>query len=170
MLQPALGTLMFASSSRGRGNPELRVEISTPPTEDELSLALSADGQKIVFAAAAAGGERRNSGCDRLTRARLDPSAGLMGPHIRSGRQTDEPSHFSQTTRSSGLTSLGGPPLTLVEYVPGRGGAWNTSGVIVFAATDGPLRRVSEKGGESTPLTRVETPQQLNHRFPTVPA
>ena len=35
--------------------PEMRLEITTPPTTDPVSLAISPDGQKIVFVATAEG-------------------------------------------------------------------------------------------------------------------
>jgi eukaryotic-like serine/threonine-protein kinase len=159
-----LGTLM-STRRPAAAAPELRVEISTPPTEDELSLALSPDGQKIVFAAAAAGGE------PQLWLRSLDSSAarplgGTNGATYPFWSPDGRAVAFFADNKVKRIDVAGGPPETLVSTSPGRGGAWNTSGVIVFAATDGPLRRVSEKGGESTPLTRVETPQQLNHRFP----
>jgi eukaryotic-like serine/threonine-protein kinase len=160
----ALGTLMFARRPAAAA-PELRVEISTPPTEDELSLALSADGQKIVFAAAAAGGESQ-LWLRSLDSSAARPLSGTNGATYPFWSPDGRAVAFFADNKIKRIDVAGGPPQTLVSTSPGRGGAWNTSGVIVFAATDGPLRRVSEKGGESTPLTRVETPQQLNHRFP----
>jgi eukaryotic-like serine/threonine-protein kinase len=160
----ALGTLMFARRPAA-AEPELRVEISTPPTEDELSLALSADGQKIVFAAAAPGGESQ-LWLRSLDSSAARPLSGTNGATYPFWSPDGRAVAFFADNKIKRIDVAGGPPQTLVSTSPGRGGAWNTSGVIVFAATDGPLRRVSEKGGESTPLTRVETPQQLNHRFP----
>ena len=41
----------------------------------------------------------------------------------------------------------GTPPLTIADAPAGRGGSWNSDGVIVFApSTDGPLYRVSPSG------------------------
>jgi Tol biopolymer transport system component len=62
----------------------------------------------------------------------------------------------------------GGPPLTLCEAAVGKGGTWNNDGTIVFAPSfNTPLHRVSENGGESTPVTSVAHARGENsHRFP----
>ncbi len=61
-----------------------------------------------------------------------------------------------------------GSPVTLCNAASGRGGTWNRDGVIVFApAPEGPLLRVSSGGGESTPVTTIDTERhETAHRFP----
>jgi hypothetical protein len=57
---------------------------------------------------------------------------------------------------------------TLATVGLGIGGAWNREGVILFGA--GPrsqLLRIPATGGEATPVTRVETPQQQLHGRPS---
>jgi Tol biopolymer transport system component len=62
----------------------------------------------------------------------------------------------------------GGVPQTLATVAGGRGGTWNSGGVIVFAsATNGVgLLRVSASGGQVTDVTTIQLPQQSGHRFP----
>jgi serine/threonine protein kinase len=60
----------------------------------------------------------------------------------------------------------GGPPQTLCDAADGRGGTWNSDGVIVF--TPGPgaaLARVSAAGGAPVFVTKLSTPDEL-HRYP----
>ena len=62
----------------------------------------------------------------------------------------------------------GGVPVTLCEVTSGRGGTWNTDGVIVFNGyNDGPLLRISASGGKPAALTTIDEEQGENsHRFP----
>jgi Tol biopolymer transport system component len=51
----------------------------------------------------------------------------------------------------------GTPPLTIADAPAGRGGSWNSDGVIVFApGTDGPLYRVSASGGTPLAVTALD--------------
>lgn len=55
---------------------------------------------------------------------------------------------------------------TICSAENARGGAWNQDDVIVFAPDQtGPLFRVSAAGGEATPLTKNDNPNQT-HRWP----
>jgi serine/threonine protein kinase len=55
----------------------------------------------------------------------------------------------------------------IAEAPFGRGGAWSTGGVIVFApSTQTPLMRVSANGGVPTNATSVEHLQHTSHRWP----
>jgi len=56
----------------------------------------------------------------------------------------------------------------ICDAVEGRGGSWGVAGKLVFApAVTGPLYAVAEGGGEPTPVTRLENPnEEISHRFP----
>lgn len=55
---------------------------------------------------------------------------------------------------------------TICPAQDGRGGAWNSDDVIVFApAPQGPLFRVSAGGGDPSAITKTATPDQT-HRWP----
>jgi eukaryotic-like serine/threonine-protein kinase len=68
------------------------------------------------------------------------------------------------------IDANGGPPQTLCDAVPGRGGAWSREGVILFGAgvgpagTGGPLKRVSSAGGPRVAATKIASG---DHRFPS---
>jgi len=76
---------------------------------------------------------------------------------------------FFADGRLKRIDARGGPALTLCEVgVVGRGGTWNREGVIVFApAPNGPLHQVRDSGGQSTPVTKVDTARgETSHRWP----
>ena len=61
---------------------------------------------------------------------------------------------------------VGGPSQVLADAPGGRGGTWNRDGTILFAPSNaGPLFRVSARGGEPSPATRIASGQD-SHRFP----
>ena len=63
----------------------------------------------------------------------------------------------------------GGPIAVLADGSAGLGATWNRQGVIVFApGTSSGLQRVSENGGEATPVTVLNTERnERMHRFPS---
>jgi Tol biopolymer transport system component len=55
----------------------------------------------------------------------------------------------------------------LCEAPIGRGGSWNTDGVILFAPmVDAPISRVSERGGRPQPVTTIPPGSGKSHRWP----
>ena len=65
------------------------------------------------------------------------------------------------------IDTRGGPPITLCRAPNGKGGSWNTDGVIVFAPdANGPLMRVSSAGGEPSQLTEIEADRHNSNRHP----
>ena len=65
------------------------------------------------------------------------------------------------------IDPTGGPVQTISDGFTGRGGTWNSEGVIVFAAgRTTPLFRVSASGGDPSPVTRLK-PGEAGHRFPS---
>src|SRR5439155_13367465 len=108
---------------------EMRVEITTPPSTDLVSLALSPDGQTLVYVAAV----------DGLPRLWLRP----LGASARPLAETDGASFpfWSPDSRAIGFFAdgkvkridIGGPaPQTVATAGAGRGGTWNRDGVILF--------------------------------------
>jgi serine/threonine protein kinase/Tol biopolymer transport system component len=146
---------------------ELRVEITTPPTTDPLSLALSPDGQKLVFVADAEG----------VSRLWLRELNAVMARPLRGSEGATFP-FWSPDSRSIGffaegklkrLDLMGGAALTLADAAIGRGGSWNRDGVILFVpSTAGPIFRVPATGGEAVAVTRrtMAQPEEVGHRFP----
>jgi Tol biopolymer transport system component len=67
------------------------------------------------------------------------------------------------------VDASGGAPQTLCEYDGGyREGAWNAEGVILFGALSTGLLRVSDSGGQASPVTKIDVSrQEIQHAGPT---
>jgi Tol biopolymer transport system component len=136
--------------------PEMRLEITTPPTTDPMSLAISPDGQQIVFVATP-------DGRPQLWLRSLNSTARPMAG-------TDDASFpfWSPDSRSVGFFAEGklkrvdldgGLVQTLADAIA-RGGTWSPDGVILFAPTTaGQLFRVPASGGAAVALPTFEEPR-----------
>ena len=145
--------------------PEMHVDIITPPTMDPVSLAISPDGQKIVFAGTAEGQSRLwlrsvDSASARPLAGTDDALAPFWSPDSRSI------GFFAHNTLER-LDIDGGSTQVLANASFGRGGAWNRDGTILFTPNPGsPIMQVPARGGDPTAVTRVEVPQQFGHGLP----
>jgi serine/threonine protein kinase len=145
--------------------PEMRLEISTPPTTDPVSMAISPDGQKIVFVANSENGSRL-----------WLRSLGSVSAQPLSGTESAQFPFWSPNNRSVGFFADGklkridvdgGSVQAMANAPQARGGTWNRDGTILFApGSAGPIFRMSDTGGEPVRLTRPDGPQQSGHRFP----
>jgi serine/threonine protein kinase len=153
------------ASRRAPPAPEMRVEISTPPTTTFESLEISPDGQKIVFAA----GPRGRSvlwlrSLDSLSARPLEGTDNATYPFWSPDSRTVG---FFAKGKLQRIDIEGGSPRVLADAGNGRGGTWNRDGVILFAPNPaGPLFRISATGGQPTTVTRIDAAQQISHRFP----
>ena len=144
--------------------PEMRVEITTPPTTDPASLAISPDGRTIAFVASDAG--RPRLWLRSLEAGSARPLAGTDGatlpfwaPHGRSI------AFFADDGRLKSIDIDGGAIRVLANAPLPRGGAWSRDDTILFAPQTGPIFRLSATGGKPTAVTRLE-PRQSSHNTP----
>ncbi|MEQ1761254.1 MAG: protein kinase [Vicinamibacterales bacterium] len=147
---------------------EMRLDITVPPapTADPASVALSPDGHTVVFAAEFEG--RQQLWVRVLDAASARPLAGTEG--------SLQFPFWSPDSRSVGFFANGklkrldlerGIVESLADATNGRGGAWNADGTILFAPTSsGALFTVAAAGGQPMAVTRLQKPQQTDHRFP----
>jgi Tol biopolymer transport system component len=145
-----LGVSAFRSAPVAR---EMRVQIATPLTTDPATLAISPDGQKIVFAAT-------SDGSPRLWLRSLDSTAARPLPGTDRGRIP----FWSADSRSIGFFADGtfkrldidtGSERDLLNAVTSSGGAWNHDNVILLSMGNvQPIRRVPADGGEPMPVTK----------------
>jgi eukaryotic-like serine/threonine-protein kinase len=144
--------------------PELRLDITTPPTRDS-SMAISPDGRTVVFTALA-------GGQSQLWLRSLDSS---MARPLAGTERASSP-FWSPDNRSIGFIADrvlkrvdidGGSLQTLAKGVPvALGGSWSRDGTIIFGNNPGgPIFRIPDTGGEPVVATRVEA-QQRGHAFP----
>ena len=145
--------------------PEVRLELTTPPTRD-VSVAVSPDGRNIVFVITAPGqpqlwlraldglSPRPLPGTERATMPFWSPDSRSIGFFAGiSLKRIDIDSGAVRTLSSSSAVAIGG--------------TWNRDGVILFADNPGgPVLRIPAAGGEAVAETRLDSPQQRGHHFP----
>lgn len=160
----AVAALLWPSAPATRRSAEIRFEVATPATTDPISLALSPDGEKLVFVA--------SDGAQ--ARLWLRPFKVTL-PRALAGTE-----HASLPFWSADNKSLGFFADSLIKRidiesgrveelagaaVPG-GAAWNQQGVIVYAGTiDSALRSISSEGKILAATTEL-APGQTGHRSP----
>jgi serine/threonine protein kinase len=143
--------------------PEIHLELTTPPAIDFPSLAISQDGQKIVFAA-------DQNGRDVLWLRSLDSQTSRPLP----GTEGASRPFWSPDGRSIGFIADdklkrididGGSPQIMANASGWFGsGTWNRDGVILYTSLPGhPIFRVPSTGGASKPATRLEAGQSDGH-------
>jgi serine/threonine protein kinase len=166
------GWSMMRGPRPSPSSPELRVDIATPSTRDPVSLAISPDGRRIVFAAT-------TDGRSRLWLRSLDATAARPLTGTEDGRFP----FWSPDSRSIGFFALddklkridvnGGAIGDLAGAPVGAGGTWNQEGTVLYAPVpDAPILRVPASTASSTfgvntvAVTRLDVPRQTGHRFP----
>jgi len=143
---------------------ETRLDITTPPTTAPTSLAISPDGQKVVFVTTSEGRSRLwlrslNSVSARALAGTDLASYPFWSPDSRSVG-------FFADGRLKRIDIDGELVQALATAAAGRGGTWNRDDVILFAANaTSPIFRISATGGEPIAVTRPEA-QSTGHRFP----
>jgi len=143
---------------------EFRLDINTPATTAGYQFVLSPDGRKIVYVAS--GGGQRRLWLRYLDRTDAQPLAG-----------TEEAAHpfWSADSHSVGFFAFsklkrvdisGNPPQPLIDANNGRGGSWNSEGLILFApSSTSPLFTIKESGGAASVVTHVQ-PNESGHTMP----
>jgi serine/threonine protein kinase/Tol biopolymer transport system component len=144
---------------------ETRLEISTPPTTDPVSLAISPDGQKIVFVAVSEG--RSLLWLRSLDSVSGRPLAGTDGAMFPFWSPDSQSVGFFADGKLKRIDTASGSVGTLANAREGRGGAWSRDGTIIFAPNpSSPIFRLPSAGGEPVALTRLGASQQASHRWP----
>jgi eukaryotic-like serine/threonine-protein kinase len=157
--------VVWPGASTTSPGPEMRLELSTPPTTDPISLAISPDGRRIVFVASDNGMPSLWMRTLDTTQApqRLEGTAHASQPFwAPDGREIGffADAHVRRFVVDTGLVHDVAP-----APVP-AGGAWNVDGVILFPMVpDSPIFRVTLKGDAPRPVTAL-TAGQSGHRHP----
>jgi len=139
------------------GLPEKASEIASP--------IISPDGNVIAFVAAAEGKRAIYVRYLESTEAkRLDGTDDAYDPFWSHDSRFIG---FFSNGKLKKVAAAGGPPQTLCDAPAGRGGAWNSDGVIVFGMIEKGLHRVSAAGGEPTLVIPLDaTANEVDHSFP----
>lgn len=163
----AVGWAWLRPSSSPAVAAEVRLDVATPPATSPtslLSMALSPDGRKLAFVAAA-------DGVDRLWVRALDsPVAtvlrGTEGASYPFWKPDGQSLGFFANGMLNRIDLAGGAVQRLAPANAGRGGAWNRQGTIVFTPGNiDPLYRIPDTGGTPAPFTQ-SSGAQASHRFP----
>jgi Tol biopolymer transport system component len=160
--------------------PDLRVYRATinPPEGSVFAVdttqpgppVLSPDGRKLAFTARGVDGKVRLY-VRSLDSSEALPLAGTENAQYPFWSPDGRFLGFGAEQKLKRIEASGGPPSDLCPITDfPKGGAWSPTGVIVFApAAGGPLHVVSENGGESKPLTKLDTKRGDNsHRLPVL--
>jgi len=153
--------------------PEVRFEINTQATTDPYSLAISPDGQKIVFTATTEG--REQLWLRALDSVTVRALAGTVGAQFPFWSADSRSVVFSADFKLKRIDIDGGSVQELASFGnlnQGRsvgnqgGGASNRDGTILFVpGSVSPIYRTSATGGEPTAVTHLK-PLQVGHHHP----
>jgi serine/threonine protein kinase len=143
---------------------EIRVDVTTPPTADPVSFAISPDGRRLVFLASTEG--KSQLWVRPLDSVAAQPLAGTDGASFPFWSPDSASVGFFADSKLKRIDVGVGAPQVLANVSVGRGGTWNSDGIILFGrSVIEPLFKVSATGGEPVAVTRLEA-GQMNHKFP----
>jgi Tol biopolymer transport system component len=152
----------------------MRVEITTPPTSDPVSIAISPDGEKIAFVSSSRG--RPMLWVRSIVTGEVRPLPGTDGASFPFWSPDSRSVGFYANERLNRIDIDGGS-LRPIAFAPvGAGGTWSRDGDILYTLVpDGPISRVTDvvgqpvrhPGAEGGPriLPGFETGRG-GHRFP----
>jgi serine/threonine protein kinase/Tol biopolymer transport system component len=143
---------------------ETRLEISTPPTTEQSSLAISPDGLTVVFVAQSEG--QPVLWVRPLNGVTARPLAGTIGAIYPFWSPDNQSIGFFADGKLKRIEIKGGAAQTLADALDPWGGAWGHDGFIVFTPHQlSPLLRISSDGGEPAAVTQLAQ-GHLGHLFP----
>jgi Tol biopolymer transport system component len=172
LLAAVLGILLWLGWDTHPG--VVRASIPAPPGTafhlDPLNpgvATVSPDGRQVAFSA------RDESGTFMLYLRALDAGEahaldGTEGGHYPFWSPDSRWIGFVANGKLRKVPATGGPVQTICDAPDGKGGTWNSDGVIVFAPdASSTLHRVAAVGGDSTPITELDLERGDNsHRQP----
>jgi len=148
--------------------PEVRLQIVTPPTDDLTAVAISPDGEQVVFAATINGKSQLwLRPLEAETARPLPGTEGAVGPFWSpDGRSIG----FFAGQQLKRVETDGGNARAVTD-APGSlssfGGTWGADSAILYVTgPSSPLLRVSASGGEPVEAVPLQAPAQASHRFP----
>ena len=131
------------------------------------SLTLSPDGKWVTFAA---------SSPDRNTMLYIrpldsngsQPLDGTEGASFPFWAPDSRQIGFFAGGKMKKIDRTGGAAISVCDAPNGRGGTWNSEGIILFTPeTQTPIHRVSAGGGTSAPITELDpSKNETTHRYP----
>jgi serine/threonine protein kinase len=157
---------LFGIRSFHSGPPpaEVRLEMATLPTPDPISLAISPDGQKLVFAATSNG--RPRLWLRSLSAASAVPLEGTDGGFFPFWSPDTKSIAFFADGKLERVDLDGGLVRKLANAPNPLGGTWNREGTILFTPNwAGPIFQIPATGGDASALPQFEA-KEGTQRFP----
>jgi serine/threonine protein kinase len=164
----ALG-ILYVRSTRTTEAPLMRLDITTPPTSDPTSMAISPDGRHIVFTATANG--KTQLWLRALDSATTQLLAGTEGATAPFWSPDSRAVGFVADARLKRVDLSGGPPQSLTaaaNVTVVSAGSWNRDGVILFPPNLGVgagIWRIASNGGEPVAVTHPDE-RHTSHAAP----
>lgn len=165
----ALVAFVFWSQKPTLPTPVSRFVITLPPGQklaglNQSALALSPDGSVLAYVAV------QNSiqqiylrPLNSLESRTVPGTEGAVNPFFSPDGQW---LGFFADSKLKKVALTGGAPITLADSVLPGGATWDSQGIIAFSPrSPSPLLQVSETGGATQPLTRMEKGETI-HRWP----
>jgi serine/threonine protein kinase len=142
-------------------------------------VSFSPDGAKLVFSARETSQVVASTGntfdearlyLRELSASEAVPLVGTEGAHYPFWSPDSRSIGFFADGKLKRIRVSGGPAITLCDAPAGKGGSWAPGGDIIFSPTsDGPIHRLSEAGGVSTPITDLNGERgDYSHRHPKI--
>jgi Tol biopolymer transport system component len=144
----------------------IKLSIVLPADSPVDSFAISPDSRTLAFTAALEG--KQWLWVRPLDALESRPLPGTEGATFPFWSPDSRSIGFFAQTKLKRVDAGGGPPRDLANVIVGRGGAWSSRGVIVYAPRPlGVLHELPESGGASRPVTALdESRAEAGHGFP----
>ena len=153
-----------------RPEPTTRMQFSLAvPAEMSIShMALSRDGAMLAFVSPEESSALPMLYVQRIGSSNLTPLPGTQGASYPFWSPDDAYVGFFAKGKLQKIAISGGTPQVLATALAGRGGAWGSKGVIIYAAdAESPLQRVNADGTGMAPVTLgIRTKEDQSHRWP----
>ncbi|HEY2945944.1 MAG TPA: protein kinase [Vicinamibacteria bacterium] len=167
-------TVTRARSPAPGAAPTRKFAIQPPPGASFAvgeAPVLSPDGRRLVFVATDSSHRKLLwvRALDELEARPLGGTQGLDWVAVPFWSPDGQWIGFFAEGQLKKIAVSGGSAVSLAPATDSRGGAWSSSGVILFSPSlDSPLYRVSDQGGAATPATTLDVSrQEVSHRYPS---
>lgn len=157
---------VFRRPSAPGDSAEVRFTIEAPARAAFGTASISPDGRGLAFTASMQDGRSLLwiRPLDSVTAAPFADSDGAAFPFWSPDSQSI--GFFAQGKLKT-VAATGGAPRIVCDAPDGLGGSWSRDGVIVFApGSRTALFRVPAAGGAAVPVTTLDQPREISHRWP----